>query len=158
MKNLKYYLLFICISLSVNLYAQNKACNGVEYTTDKLFYRATSNGSSPDVTASKKKALSNARNSLITQISTDVEGAINKQKIEDANKKKMIELSMIAIRQEAGNIKVICENSNQQNRKYVSNVVIEISKDNLIKGIIAMISNDNTLNGQLDIDNFKKSL
>ena len=158
MKNIKYFLIFICISLSISSFAQNKVCSGIEYSTDKLFYRATSNGTSMDITASKKKARSNARNAIITQISANIESSINRQNCEDIYKKKMMELSMIAIRQEAGNIKTICENSNLENKKYVSDVVVELNKEIIIKGIIAQIENDNTLKGLFDADHFKKSL
>ena len=158
MKTIKYYFFILGIILSLNSFAQNKICTGAEYSTNQAFFRATSNGNSIDVTASKKKALSNARIAIVSQITTKVEGAIQKQDCEDMYKKKMIALAMIAIRQEAGNMKVICENSSQNNQKYASEVVVEISKDNIIKSITAQITGDNTLKNRFNIDKFKNSL
>ncbi len=158
MKSLKYYVILLCISFALNGFAQNKSCTGSEYTTNELFYRASANGSSMDVTASKKKALSNARNAIITDIFSKIESAIGKQKGDAMYKKKMLDISMAAIRQEAGNIKVICENSNQINQKYESNVVVEINKESVITKIINQITSDNTLKPLFDVDLFKKNL
>jgi hypothetical protein len=158
MGNIKYIIMLISICFCFDSFAQGNKCTGEKYNTDASSFRAYSNSSSIDMTASRKKALSNARNAMSAQISKTIERTILQQNIEQAYQKKAIELSMITIRQEIANVKVICEDCYKKGPKYTCEMVVELPKDRIKESIAAQIQNDNTLKDRFNIEKFKNAL
>lgn len=158
MKKMKHILIVILAFICFNANAQNKACSGKEFTTDELFFRIYADGLSSDMTASKKKAFSTARSNIISLVNASAEAALKSQgNIEAPYLTKMIGLMQMAVRQEGANIKTICENSTENNGKFKSEVVVELSKEKLIKRITEIITNDPTLKDKFKSDTFKSN-
>lgn len=138
--------------------AQNGPCTGSQYVTDAQFFRATASAVSSDVTASKKKATGNARTSLTNQIATKGDAAAKTQsKIAGTDMPQLVELIQIAIRQEAMNMKVVCENSDQANGKYNTSIVVELTKAKVLSSIIEQVKSEAKIKANFEEEKFRQA-
>ena len=150
---MKYYK-FICflafvLGMSTWVQAQNTPCTGSAYSTNADFFRASASAQSGDATASKKKAVITARTAITNQIKAKAEMAARSQSNSDLNQ--------MVTRQEAANLKVICENSRQSDGKYKTDVVVELPKAEVLSAIINQLKSDDKLKGLFEESKFKQA-
>lgn len=159
MKNNNFISLIVLLfTMTIGVNAQNTPCSGAQYTTNAEFFRASASASSSDATASKKKAASSARTVIVNQMNAKAEVAAKSQsKISGVGMTQLIELIHIAIRQEAMNMKLICENSGQANGKFNTDVVAEVAKANVLASIINQVKSDESLKGNFEEEKFKQA-
>lgn len=159
MKNYKLISLIVLLfAIATYVNAQNGPCKGDQYITNADFFRASASASSSDATASKKKAAGSARTAIVSLVNTKAETAAKSQsKISGASMTQLIELIHIAIRQEAMNMKVICENNGQANGKFNTDVVVELVKVNVLTSIISQVKSDDSLKGSFEEDKFRQA-
>ena len=138
--------------------AQNSPCTGDEYSTNATFFRAAASAQSGDATVSKKKAKITARTTIASQIKAKAEAAVKSQsKLGSEETALFLDLVQSVTRQEAANLKVICENSWQTEGKYKTAIVVELPKATILAGIIEQIKSDDKLKGIFDENKFKQS-
>lgn len=159
---MKYYRLFsllVVLFITMTLaHAQNVPCTGSEFTSNAQFFRAYASAISSDATASKKKAMVNARTAISSQMNAKGESAAKSQsKINGTNMTQLIELIQIAVRQKAANLKVICENSEQTNGKYKTHLVVELAKNDILTEIIEQVKSENNLKGLFEEGKFAQA-
>lgn len=159
---MKYYK-FICflafvLGMSTWVQAQNTPCTGSAYSTNADFFRASASAQSGDATASKKKAVITARTAITNQIKAKAEMAAKSQsKFGSAEWEQFSDLIQMVTRQEAANLKVICENSRQSDGKYKTDVVVELPKAEVLSAIINQLKSDDKLKGIFEESKFKQA-
>jgi len=130
-----------------------------KYQTDKSYFRAVQNGTSPDMSTAKKIALVNAKSELAGNIQTLVKTVTdnytnqrtfsNKQEFEN----KFEELSRQTTNQMLTNIIPIDEKMlKNSDGKYTYWIAIEMSKDEVLKNLTEQISKEDKL--QIDFDKY----
>lgn len=150
-------LLIALLAATFVAHAQNAPCTGSEYSTNADFFRAYASALSSDVTASKKKAMVNARTTITNLVNAQAKDAAKSQsKISGADLEQFIGLVQIATRQKAATLKVICENSGQTAGKYKTHIVVELAKADVLKEIIAQINSDDKLKALFEEEKFKQ--
>ena len=131
-----------------------------KYKSDKDFFRAKQVGKSPDLAASKKIALQNAKGELATNINaivkivsdqyTNQRTVSNTQEFEN----KFEELARVVTEQTLTDVNVIGEKVFKElDGSYSYWVVIEASKQSILDGVSIKISKNDKL--QLDYDKKK---
>jgi hypothetical protein len=135
-------------------------CSGPKYTSDKNFFRADNSAESQDMSLSREKALTMAKQRLASLIQTKVKSVTDRyvnerefgqdsefeQKFENLTR-EVVDLNM-------NDIKIICEKTGSlDNGKFKTFVAIEIDKESLLNGISNGISKDKKL--QIDYDKMK---
>lgn len=151
-------LLVALFFMSTLTQAQNGPCTGSQYSTNAEFFRASASGQSGDATASKKKATITARTTITNQIKAKAEMAAKSQsKFGSAEMTEFLDLVQMATQQEAANLKVICENSQQTGGKYKTDVVVELSKAEVLGSIIEQVKGDDKLKGIFEEGKFKQA-
>lgn len=159
MKSYKFIcLLTVLFAMATLVQAQNTPCSGSEYNTNADFFRASASAQSADATASKKKAMSTARTTITGGIKAKAEMAAKSQtQISGTNMTQFLELVQRVTLQQAANLKVICENSRQTGGKYKTVLVVELSKEAVLAGIIDEVKSDDTLKGVFEEGKFKQA-
>lgn len=159
MKSYKFIcLLAVLFAMTTLIQAQNSPCSGSEYSTNAEFFRASASGQSADATASRKKAMASARTAITNQIKAKAEMAAKPQSnINGANMTQFLDLVQTATQQEAANLKVICENSQQTGGKYKTVLVTELPKAKVLASIIAQVKSDDKLKEGFDEEKFRQA-
>ena len=159
MKCYRFISLLVTIVATITLaHAQNVPCSGSEYTTNAEFFRAYASALSSDATASKKKAMVNARTTISNQINAKGEAAAKSQSnISGANMTKFVELIQVATRQKAVGLRVICEQSEQTTGKYKTHLVVELTKADVLVEIISQVKSDDKLKALFEEGKFKQA-
>lgn len=157
MKSISLLILCLCwLGCTLPAAAQTAPCTGEAYTTNATFFRASATGQSSDVTASKKKALSAARNALSGQIQTKANQALSSQsQLGEAERNAFRNLIQRTTLQEGAHLKVICEDSQQKGGRFHTQLVVELSKAQVLNTLQQQIQADATLKGKFQADKFK---
>jgi len=143
------------ISTEINIPFSNS-----KYQTDKNFFRAVQNGTSPDMATAKKIAIINAKSELAGNIQTLVKTVTdnytnqrtftNKQEFEN----KFEELSRQVTNQLLTNVVAIDEKMlKNKEGQYICWIAIEMNKDEVLKNLGDQISKENKL--QIDFDKYQ---
>jgi hypothetical protein len=142
----------------------NLPCTGPDYfSTDKVF-RGTGTGESLDQMTARKKALSNARAALATDISSvmQVVGDNYIKSTEVNNKEEVLERfeqnSRTIVSQKLRGVRQICEKATKVKAtgKYKYYVSIELSGSELVDAYNETLSKDETLKVDYNYEKFKE--
>lgn len=135
-------------------------CSGPKYRSDKNFFRADNSAISQDMSLSREKALTMAKQRLASIIETQVKSVtdryVNEREFgQDSEfEQKFENLTREVVNLKMNDIKIICETPGSLgNGKYQTFVAIEIDKETLLNGISNGISKDKKL--QIDYDKMK---
>lgn len=152
-------LLIVLFAATTLTQAQNAGpCTGSEYATNATFFRAYASALSSDATASKKKAMINARTALESQIKAKAETAAKSQtKITGTDMELLNSLITGAIQQGVAKMKVICENSEQTGGRYKTHIVAEVTKADVLTNIVNNAKSDDKLKANFDESKFKQA-
>ena len=139
-------------------------CSGPEYFTDKKFFRANAIGESLDQMTAKKKAMSNARAQLATDMSSTMKiVGDNYVKSSEFNNKEEVtetfqENARTVVNQALTGIRVICEKqSKTAEGKYKTYIAIELSADEILSKYNERLSKDEALKADYNYEKFKET-
>ncbi len=139
-------------------------CSGSEYFGTSEIFRSNSIGESSDQVVSKKKALSNARADLASQIETTVKAVTdNYVNSREFNNKEEVEerfegLNREVVDQELRGIKVICEKQTRTSEgRYKTYIALELDSNGLLSTYNERLSTDDRLKIDYDYEKFKKT-
>ncbi len=143
----------------------NNYCAGEkEFMSTKTYFRASAVGESQDQMVSKKKAMSNVKGELAGLIQTTMKGVTdNYVKSSEANNVEGLEErfegnTREVINQQLANVRVICEKQTRTAEgNYKTYVCIEITADDIVKGVANKLSADKELKIDYDYEKFKKT-
>ncbi len=143
----------------------NNYCAGEkEFMSTKEFIRASDIGESMDQAVSKKKAMSNVKATLAGLIQTTMKGVTdNYVKSSAANNVEGLETrfegnTREVINQQLNGVRVICEKQTKTSEgNYKTYICIEVSADELLKGMNNKLSADKDLKIDYDYEKFKKT-
>jgi len=128
--------------------------------SDKKFFRASAMATSSDLSLAKEKALLNAKQRLVTLISSNTKSVtdryVNEREFGDASEfeQKFENLTREVADETISNIVVACEKASVlANGKYRGFIAIEVSKEDILNGINNKMSNNQKL--QVDYDKAK---
>ena len=131
-----------------------------EGKSDKNYFRATSMSTSSDLQLSKEKALTLAKQRLVTLISSNIKSVtdryVNEREVGNAAEfeQKFENLTREVADETLRNVVVSCETSSVlKNKQYRTFIAIQVSKDDVLNGMNSKISRDAKL--QLDYDKKK---
>lgn len=139
-------------------------CSGETYFTDNSAFRANSLGESMDQVMSRKKALSNARAELASNIETTVKAVTdNYLNSREFNNKEEAEerfesLNREVVNQRLSGVKVICEKLTKTTEgRYKTYLAVELSTNDLITSYNERLSKEERLKIDYDYEKFKKT-
>ena len=139
-------------------------CSGPEFFTDKKHFRSNAVGESLDQMASKKKALSNARAQLATDLETTMKvvGDNYVNSTEFNNKEEITETFQENARtitnQVLQGVRTICEKQTKTAEgKYKTYIAIELSADELVQKYNERLSKDEKLKADYNYEKFKET-
>ncbi|MFT4753540.1 MAG: hypothetical protein ACI85Q_001084 [Salibacteraceae bacterium] len=139
-------------------------CSGPEFFTDKKFFRANAIGESLDQMTAKKKAMSNARAQLATDMSSTMKiVGDNYVKSSEFNNKEEVtetfqENARTVVNQSLTGIRVICEKQAKTSEgKYKTYIAIELSADGLLSKYNERLSKDESLKADYNYEKFKET-
>ncbi len=140
-------------------------CEGSDYQNSKEYFRASATGESTDRETAKKKAMSNARNYIASNINTTVKAVTdNYVNSREYNNKEEIEerfesLSREIVNQELQGLKIICEKVTQNSNtlKYTYYMGMELSGAELLTKMNEKLSKDEMLKVDYDYEKFKET-
>lgn len=139
-------------------------CSGAEYFTNEKVFRANSLGESLDQVLSRKKALTNARADLASNIQTTVKNVTdNYVNSREFNNKEEAEerfesLNREVVNQRLSGVKVICEKLTRTSEgRYKTYLAIELSATDLIATYNERLSKDDRLKIDYDYEKFKQT-
>lgn len=137
-------------------------CSGLDFFTNKNYFRANSIGESLDQVVSKKKALSNARADLASTVKILVESVVdNYVKSSELNNLEQVEerfegLNREIIKEELVGIKIICEKLTKTTEgKFKTYIAIELSVQKLVDKFHERMMKDDLLMIDYDYEKFK---
>ena len=140
-------------------------CSGSDYQNSKEFFRATATGNSLNRETAKKKAMSNARNYIASNINTTVKAVTdNYTNSRSFNNREEVEerfefLSREVVNQELAGLNIICEKvtQNSADKKFTYYIAMELSGADLLTKMNEKISNDERLKIDYDYEKFKET-
>lgn len=139
-------------------------CSGSAYFSSEEVFRSNSIGESKDQVVSKKKALSNARADLASQIETTVKAVtdnyVNSREYENREEieERFESLNREVVNQELRGSKIICEKQTRTSSgSYKSYIAIELDPSAVIAAYNNRISEDERLKIDYDYEKFKKT-
>lgn len=139
-------------------------CSGPEYFSDNEYIRANDLGESMDLSTSKKKAYSNARAKMASDIQVLVksvnENFINSREYNNVEEveEKFQNLTYEVVKQKLNGIRTLCEKTTKtSNNTYRTYVAIELAGDELVSAIGAKISKDAKLKIDFDLEKYKET-
>lgn len=143
----------------------NNYCAGEkEFMSTSNLFRASASGESLDQMVSKKKAMSNVKAQLAGLIQTTMKGVTdNYVKSSEANNVEGLEErfegnTREVINQVLANVRVICEKQTKTAEgNYKTYVCVEVSADDIAKGVGNRLSADKELKIDYDYEKFKKT-
>ncbi|MCT4589025.1 MAG: hypothetical protein N4A71_14480 [Carboxylicivirga sp.] len=128
--------------------------------SDKKFFRASAMATSSDLSLAEEKALLNAKQRLVTLISSNTKSVtdryVNEREFGDASEfeQKFENLTREVADETISNVVVACQKKSVlANGKYRGFVAVEVSKEDVLNGINNKISNNQKL--QVDYDKAK---
>ncbi|HOK38888.1 MAG TPA: hypothetical protein P5312_10040 [Bacteroidales bacterium] len=131
-----------------------------EGRSDKNFFRADAQATSQDMSLSREKALTAAKQRLAGLIETKIKSVtdryVNETEVGKNSEfeQKFENLTREVINQTLVDIAIVCEkNFQEQNGKYTTYIAIEVSKDAMLNGINNKITKDQKL--RVDYDKMK---
>lgn len=140
----------------------NVYCSGPDYFSNNKFFRANAVGESLDQSASKKKAMSNAKADLASAIQTTIKGTIdnyvNSREVNNVEEisERFEGLTREVINQELVGTKTICEKvTKTSSGNYKTYVAIELSGDDMVSKMNERLSKDQMLKVDYDYEKFK---
>ena len=133
------------------------------YASDKENFRAKSSGSSPDLTASKKIALQNAKSEMASLIQSTIKKVTdqytNQRTVGNAQEfaNKFEELAREVTNQQLTDVRIIGEKIFQEkNGAYTYWVAIEANKEGVWNGINKSVSNNKKIEQDYDKKKFEE--
>ncbi len=139
-------------------------CAGTGYMTDNEHLRANAIGESMDQMTSKKKALTEARAIMASELQTVVKTVTDNyvKSGEFDNKEELLEryesLTREVIKQELTGTKTICEKMTQtKGGNYKTYVAIELAGNELLSSLNNRLSKDEMLKIDYNYEKFKKT-
>lgn len=133
---------------------------GKEYNSNDDYFRTKSSGKSPDLTTSKKIALSNSKAELAGLIQATVkrvtDNYTNQRSIGDRQEysNKFEEMAREVVNQKLTDVKIIGEEIYKEaNNTFTYWIAIEVSKEAILNGLNSSISKNEKL--KLDYDKMK---
>jgi hypothetical protein len=183
MRKIQYYLSAILIVIAITTGCKSKQkvadkqplpkgevlvdnyCAGEkDFMSTKSYFRSSAVGESLDQMVSKKKAMSNVKAELAGLIQTTMKGVTdNYVKSSEANNVEGLEErfegnTREVINQVLANVRVICEKQTKtQEGNYKTYVCVEVSADDIVKGVGNRLSADKELKIDYDYEKFKKT-
>jgi hypothetical protein len=183
MRKIQYYLSAILILIAITTGCKSKQkvadkqplpkgevlvdnyCAGEkDFMSTKSYFRSSAVGESLDQMVSKKKAMSNVKAELAGLIQTTMKGVTdNYVKSSEANNVEGLEErfegnTREVINQVLANVRVICEKQTKtQEGNYKTYVCVEVSADDIVKGVGNRLSADKELKIDYDYEKFKKT-
>lgn len=137
-------------------------CSGPDYFTDKKFFRSNAIGESLDQMTAKKKAMSNARAQLATDMSSTMKivGDNYVKSSEFNNKEEVTETfqqnARTVVDQSLTGIRIICERQVKTTEgKYKTYIAIELSADKILSKYNERLSKDESLKADYNYEKFK---
>ena len=140
-------------------------CSGSEYQNSKEYFRATATGESTDRETAKKKAMSNARNYIASNINTTVKAVtdnyVNSREYNNSEEveERFESLSREIVNQELAGLNIICEKvtQNSQTKKFSYYIAMELSGADLLAKMNEGITKDERLKVDYDYEKFKET-
>jgi len=135
---------------------------GKAYQTDKDYFRAKQVGESPDLAASKKIALQNAKTELAANIQSLIKSfteqyVVQRQVMQNTDfGSKFENLAQEIVKQELKDVKIIGEKLYaKKDKSYQYWIAIEVFKETILNGIEETISRDAKLSLDFDKTEFR---
>jgi len=140
-------------------------CSGSEYRSDKKNFRAYATGESSDLEIARKKATTNAKSALASQVETTIKSTTDNYAISrEFNNVEEVEerfesLNREVVDQQLNDVKVICEKltENSKTGKYKCYMAVEMKADAVQEAIETRIKNDDRLKVDYDYEKFKET-
>lgn len=139
-------------------------CSGPEYFTSKKFFRSNAIGESMDHMAAKKKAMSNARAQLATDMNSTMKvvGDNYLKSSEFNNKEELTETfqenARTVVNQTLKGIRTICEKTTKTPKNtYKVYIAIELSADQLVNQYSERLSKDERIKADYNYEKFKET-
>jgi len=139
-------------------------CSGPEFRSDKKTFRANATGESSDMEIARKKASSNCKAALASQIETTIKGTtdnyINSREFNNVEEveERFEALNREVVNQQLNDVKTICEKLTQlKNGNYKCYMAIEMDADAVQEAIQNRINNDDRLKIDYDYEKFKET-
>lgn len=135
-------------------------CSGPNFRSDKDFFRADNSAISQDMSLSREKALTLAKQRLASIIETQIKSVtdryVNEREFGENSEfeQKFENMTREVVNLKMNDIKIICEKPGALgNGKFQTFVAVEVDKESLLNGINNGISKDQKL--QIDYDKMK---
>ena len=143
----------------------DRFCDGPEYQTDKEHFRASAAGESMDQMMSEKKALSEVRAKLATQLEVLVKAvADNYGKSSEMNKKEDLMKRFETLSREVVNQKLtgtheICnKQTKMKDGTYKTYIALELGGNDIMNALDKKLSNDDMIKIDYNYEKYKKVL
>lgn len=139
-------------------------CSGPEYRSDKSTFRANATGESTDMEIARKKASSNSKAALASQIQTVIKGTtdnyVNSREFNNVEEveERFEALNREVINQQLNNVKTICEKiTKTKTGTYKCYMAIEMGVDALEEALNNKLSKDQRLKVDYDYEKYKET-
>jgi len=139
-------------------------CSGPEYRSDKNNFRANATGESTDMEIARKKASSNSKAALASQIQTTIKGVtdnyVNSREFNNVEEveERFEVLNREVVNQQLNNVITICEKITQtKSGTYKCYMAIEMSVDALEEALNNRLSKDQRLKVDYDYEKYKET-
>lgn len=141
----------------------NVPCSGVEFQTDKEYFRANAMGLSTNMNIAKQKAMTEARASLAAAINAKVRTVTDnytssyQQGETDESKNRFQSLTRTVVDQELSGTRVICEKTMKDPKgNYKVYVALELAGNEIMEAMANRVKNDDKLRIDFEYEKFKK--
>lgn len=138
-------------------------CSGLEFQTNKEYFRASAMGLSTDMSIAKKKAMTNARAEIAAAIKAKVETVTDnyassyQQGEKDESKSRYQSLTRTVVEQELSGTRVICEKTMKStDGNYKVYIALELAGNEIAQAMGNRIKNDDKLRIDFEYEKFKK--
>ena len=139
-------------------------CSGSEYQSDNEYFRANAMGLSTDMSIAKKKALSDARAELATQVSATIQRVIDdytssyQSGENDEAKRRYQDMARTVVNEKVSGSRIICEKTMKTpDAKYKVYVAVQFSAEEVLKAVSNRLANDEKLRTDFEYEKFKKT-
>lgn len=139
-------------------------CSGPDYRSDKSTFRANATGESTDMEIARKKASSNCKAALASQIQTTIKGVtdnyVNSREFNNVEEveERFEVLNREVVNQQLNNVITICEKITQtKSGTYKCYMAIEMSVDALEEALNNKLSKDQRLKVDYDYEKYKET-
>jgi hypothetical protein len=139
-------------------------CSGPDYRSDKSNFRANATGESTDMEIARKKASSNSKAALASQIQTTIKGVtdnyVNSREFNNVEEveERFEVLNREVVNQQLNNVITICEKITQtKSGTYKCYMAIEMAVDALEEALNNKLSRDQRLKIDYDYEKYKET-